>query len=176
MTRTPTVVLCVGLMILPWKAAGEAAPRLAPGSRMRVTAPDFAPRPLVGRVSAVDTDAVVLKLDGLDEPIEVPRSVVTKWELSRGRHTQVRRGAGRGLIIGAAVGASLGLWASYEGDAFTSAPQGMLLGAAVFGGVFAGFGALVGLSKTERWEQVTPDGPLVDVVFLPAGVGLSVRW
>lgn len=164
-------VLCVALLLQPGSARAESeAP--APGTRVRLTAPELSDQPLIGTLTALETDAVSLSLDGQTEPTTVPRDAITKWELSRGKHSNRGKGALIGLATGVVVGVTIGALFPME-DFEDSATVGGIS----FGAIGAGIGALIGWGhKTERWEEIEQKSLRLAVIPVPGGVGLSVQW
>ena len=173
MARVLVLLLSVALLT-PSVVRADSVPAPATGQRVRLTAPAALSKPLVGTLADVEPGAVYLEVDGFSTPVRVPREFVTKWEESRGYHTQVGRIARRGFFIGAAAGLALAL---FSPDGYDLEEEILYLGVpAVLGGLGAGLGALAGLSKVERWEEVEPAPLRVGVLPVPGGVGLSVQW
>ncbi len=172
MARALAFALCVALLLQPGSALAESeAP--APGTRVRLTAPELSDQQLIGTLTALETDAVSLSLDGQTEPTTVPRTAITKWELSRGKKSNAGKGALWGLLIGAAVGAGLGA-AMPDPD---MGGDDAVFGAVALGVPGAGIGALIGyIHKTERWEEIEQKSLRLAVIPVPGGVGLSVQW
>ena len=80
------------------------------GKRVRVTTPGVPGRDrYAGRVVAIGADSLTLYRDGAPAPTAIPFTSITKVEVSRGRHPNGWRGAGLGLVGGAAVGTVVGL-------------------------------------------------------------------
>lgn len=119
MARPLAFVLCVALLLQPGSARAEPSEAPAPGTRVRLTAPELFDQPLIGTLTALETDAVSLRLEGWTEPTTVPRTAITKWELSRGKHSNAGKGALKGLAIGAVAGLGLAalLYNDDQGDA-----------------------------------------------------------
>ena len=89
----------------PWSRAG-----IDVGRRVRVTTPGVPGRDrYAGRVVAVGADSLTLHRDGTPAPRAIPFTSITKLEVSRGRHPNGWRGAGIGLVGGAAIGTVVGL-------------------------------------------------------------------
>jgi hypothetical protein len=109
------------------------------------------------------------------EPLVVDRRDVTKVEISLGQRSR-GRGARRGFLVGAAIGAVIGL-IDY-GDAHD--PTFNLTGSAIAFGLLGGAtGAIVGvaLPPGEIWKEAQGDRPRV--AFMPMrqqGIGLSVSF
>jgi hypothetical protein len=104
--------------------------------------------------------ADTLVLDAADrvETLEVPLTLVKKVEVSRGRKSNIGKGAIVGGLAGVLIGAA---GAAFWGDAGIS---GSDAGAVIvaFAAAGTGIGALIGASgKTDRWEEV----PLREIRF-----------
>jgi len=130
------------------------APELAPGSRVRVSARTVTERPLIATLTALDDTALTLRVKGRADVLVVPRSAITKVEVSLGR-----RARGKGALIGAGVGIAAGALVGllHGGDDSSQLVQfsagDYALGFAALGG---GVGALVGAAvpPSERWNEV----------------------
>lgn len=152
--RLPHAALTVSLLALasiigshPAKLAGQQLP--APGSRVRVTAPDCG---LSGQPTTYETvraDTLVL------ESTECPLASVTELDTY-----VLRRRAGRGALIGGLVGgASLALvyGAVFDACGYSCETDSLTYGAAFAVGALSGalLGAVVGfLIRSDRWEEV----------------------
>jgi hypothetical protein len=177
--RAPRIVSVVAALVLTAQAAlfAQQEPPVAPGDRVRVTAPTVGRDPLVGTLDELRADTCVLWIEGGAEPLALPLGSVTSLEVSRGRKSNTLAGAGIGLLIGGVGGTTLGLVVGLQCEGDCPSPPG-LLPAAIFGGIGAGFGLLIGTaigaaSGTERWEVV--DLQSVRVGLTPHGRrGLAV--
>jgi hypothetical protein len=115
---------------------------------------------VIGRVTAVNQDTVQVAPDGR-EATTVPVSAMRRIEISRGRTSRgsgVKKGAIRGAIILAAIGAvSSGLQHEQIGDDGATVTEAALLGI-WSGGLFGGLiGGGIGAARSgDRWEQVWP--------------------
>lgn len=138
---------------------------LASGTRVRLTAPGSGHQPLIGSILAVDeTTLTVADQDGT--AVKVPRRLVTRLDVSRGRKSQALPGLLAGAIAGAFIPAALPYFPSKGGDLLAGSMAG-----------FAVIGALVGAhQKTDIWEKVPSER--VRVVIQPGlsrrGAGLAV--
>jgi len=143
-----------------------------PGTRLRVTAPTVAAKPIVGTLLESTEREVILAASPSGRTL-VPRSTITHLERSQGRHAH----AVKGLIIGAVVGAAV-VSAINAQDPETGDAQEYLLVALVGAGMGALPGAGVGaLIKTERWAELPLANLRVAVAPLPnQGVGVRVAW
>jgi hypothetical protein len=133
---------------------------LAPGMRVRVTAPNVHRPVAIGNLVRIIGDTATI--------VDTSGSITTlvlgsdrRLDLSLGRHRRVGRSARTGFLMGAVAGAALGAatWAPCPPDAFLCFQPENRGQAAVLGGVVLGVpgllvGALVGTAKSERWERV----------------------
>ncbi|UCC84509.1 MAG: hypothetical protein JSW46_06165 [Gemmatimonadota bacterium] len=151
----------------------QQEPPVAPGDRVRVTAPTIDPDTFVGTVVAMGADACVLEVEGHAGPLPLPLASVTSLEVSRGQKSRTLWGAGIGLVAGGAAGAAIGS-ASSRGDEWSG--LGTLAYAA--GGAWLGllFGAAIGaVIRTERWEVVDLQSVRLSLTPLGrSGVAVSV--
>jgi hypothetical protein len=145
---------------------------LAVGSRVRVTSPEVGPQPLVGLIVALPPGAVVVSGEGGAQS-RVTLGSASSLEVSAGRKSR----AGRGAMIGAAVGAMTGILINV-GDYNTDEPNTLAVSAvgAVSG---AALGALVGLVfRTDDWRPAKAHAVSAGIGPIPRGAALSlrVRW
>lgn len=159
------------LLALTARAQSDAA--VAPGARVRLTwSEGERSRRAIGELVAEDDGVLLLRPDRSPDTLRVPRSTLRSVEVSRG--TAVMRGVGRGVLIGGALGAVVGLALGEDCsdneflcfDRSDTALLGGLVGAAAGAGV----GALIG--SHERWQSATL-APRLTVV--PARGGVSIR-
>jgi hypothetical protein len=154
-------------------AMAQESADLAPGARIRVTAPGAGRVQVVGNILTLDEKAITIVNDG--QPVKVPRELITRLEVSWGRKRHVLPA----LLIGAAVGGLLGaaspLCSSDLYGQTTCLSRGELIGYGIAGG--AGTGAIVGaFVKSDKWVELPVDrfrvslGPGLD----GRGVGLSL--
>jgi hypothetical protein len=144
---------------------------VAVGSRVRVSTPEAGPVPLIGGVVGLEPDAIVVQGEGSQAPRRIPLGPTTSVEISGGRRSK----AGRGAVLGAAVGAMPGLlmtFGDYNSDP-TYSPGAV---AAVGAAAGAALGAAVGCAlKSERWLPAEVPSVTAGVVPLRGGVGFSMR-
>ncbi len=160
----PTVACLAAALIFTASVdllAQQDAP-VAPGARVRVSAPSIVNKRLVGTVVALKVDTLVVDAKGRRGPLALPLAFVTGLEVSRGRKSNVGKGAGLGFLAGAFGGAILGLVTYEECTGFCPVDPGAggtaLILAVVLGGVGAGLGAVIGaVIPSERWETVPLD-------------------
>jgi hypothetical protein len=166
-----------------WGATVSADPGEAPtgATRVRVTAPALARKPLTGSLVALEEVKLKLQREGSSEVVEIPRRDVTRFEVNTKRS---RRGkaAGIGALVGFGVGAILG-YAAGDDCSAPDAPSILCIEREVSAGgvglVGAGLGALVGLAvgPGEKWEVRDPGRVQLTVSASPSrrrGVGLAL--
>jgi hypothetical protein len=161
-------VLVVPLLGASWLHA-QQAPVVTEGSRIRVsTEPERVhPNPLVTTLVRLTTDSMTVIAPSGGAELSIPNSAVTRLEVSAGKQSRALRGAGIGLLTGAAVGGLA--WklssTSCEGDLCDSGFDDVV--SSTFGAVAlvtgavggAAVGLIVGAARpAERWEPV----PLAD--------------
>ena len=142
--------------------APHLAPHLAPGARLRVDVRGSRAPSLVRLVRATSDTLWIRGWNadpaGSDGTFAVALASVRRLQLSRGRHTHVRRNAGYGLAGGLFVGGVLGAieGANDDGDEFfeISPAEGALILGIVLGVPAGLVGALTGLPPTEDWTDV----------------------
>lgn len=145
---------------------------LVGGMRVRVTAPDIAPKPVVGTIQKVSDEAIELAVKGRDDTIHVPRSRVLRLEVSRGRN----RSAGL-VVVGdvvAAAGAIVGALGCRDSADFGSSSCAAILGG--FGFALGGaVGAIVGVG--DKWKDLGAERFRVTLAPSPGrGVAVSMRF
>jgi hypothetical protein len=158
------VVVVVQLLGASWLQAQEA-PVVTEGSRIRVSteADMVRPNPLVTTLVRLTTDSLTVIGSGGGAELSIPNSAVTRLEVSAGKQSRALRGAGIGLLTGAAVGGLV--WklssTSCEGELCDSGFDDVV--SATFGAVAlvtgavggAAVGLIVGAARpAERWEPV----------------------
>lgn len=182
------VLVLAGAALLAIPAAARAQPmeELAAGTRVRVAAP--ATGRLVGTVSAVRGDTLlVLSRGGVHA---LPLSSVRTLQVSRGRPTRLEsalEGGAAGLvlgIVGGAAGAVLGDLTISDGDCngseddllCFSTGEWALIGAVAGAPLGVAYGAVVGfVFPRERWRSVgVQSGPVLAVQPSSAGLGISL--
>lgn len=131
------------------------------GTRVRISAPSITPSRLVGTVSSVTTDSILLVLEGAEGPVALPLSALERLEVRR-----LKRGSAVVTGIGAIVGLGLGLAEAIRVNAEECDRQGFLgelcalndiawvAAPVAYAAVGTAAGYLVGLLfKTERWSE-----------------------
>lgn len=164
--NAPRIVpLAIALVLsAPISLLAQRALPVAPGDRVRVTAPTVAKERLIGTVVKLGADTCWLEVEGRASPLTLPLAQVYKLEVSRGRKSKAGTGSIVGFIGGAVTGAAIAAASIDEKEeSFFSPDYGDLsdelgsiaLGAALGGVAGAGVGALIGLTiKVDRWERV----------------------
>ena len=143
-------------VLLAVPAFAQTAGPVALGDRIRVHAPESGYAKLVGRVTQTTPDMIGLKVDGSAGEFYVRREQIVFLYRSVGR----RRHTVRGLLLGTAIGAALGVWFGPKDqneralDPTRPNPMGRnaMLGATggAILGTFAGFA-----TRTDTWVPVT---------------------
>jgi len=131
--------------------ATGAAVGATPAPLVRLSTPGIAERPsLVGELVESSADALTVRT-GTGEVVVVPRSMVRRYEVSRGRTprgTSVRRAALLGIALGAVAGVVL---TPDHAEGESSKATSYTVAGAALGGVAGGvFGSL---NRPERWER-----------------------
>lgn len=135
--------------------AGQVAPSIEPGSRVRITAPSLGLSEAVGTVQEVTDEAVVVQFEF---PLRIDRSEIMDMEVSIRRQRRTLKGLGYGVLAGAVSGAMIGLASGdQEGGCYAVCTAGE---AAAFLGVAFGLagglvGAIIGASvRRDVWSPV----------------------
>jgi len=124
---------------------------------------------LTGTLIAITDSSLTLETAKTKNPSVVSRLSLTRFEISRGKHSAAGWGAAAGAV---ALGA--GAFPSWQscGSCKGSAPAAFVIGYGVIGaGLGAGIGALI---KRERWEEI-PAGRVQIGVAPMARRGLAAR-
>lgn len=184
----PRIAFLVAALVLPASVdlPAQQEPPVAPGDRVRVTARNIDPDPLVGTLVALGADTCVLEVKSRAEPLALPLASVTKLEVSRERRSKAGIGATVGFIGGALAGAVIAI-ASLDEECGVLSPDcdlnedlESIAPAAVLGGLAGiGVGVLVGsVLKVDRWEEVPLDRLRVSIMPQRHGlsVGVSVKF
>jgi hypothetical protein len=137
----------------------QRARPVAPGDRVRITAPSIVGERLVGTLAELRPEALLLEPEDSVEAVLLPLAAVNKLELSRGKGSKIGRGALAGGLFGAGVGLVVGIAALGEdGGGFHIGVGEVIRGTLVLGGLGAGMGMLLEVAAPgERWETVPLD-------------------
>ena len=164
MTRLP-IILVAALVPLLVEVRVARAEEPASGSRVRVTAPSFSGKRLVGVLVGLDETTLTLQRQEGTGSLQVPRAAITKIEASRHRSRKAR-GAGIGLLVGLGTAAVVGLAA---GENCGAVPEDEYLRrffcfdrgdmALLSGILIVPAATLLGVvaSPSEKWEVSTTD-------------------
>jgi hypothetical protein len=164
-------LLATALVLCSASAFASESRVVAVGSRVRVSAPEAGPQPLVGSVVGLEPSAVMVQGTSSDAPVRVPLGPTTTIEVSGGRRSK----AGRGAVLGAAFGAVPGLLMTF-GDYNTDPEYSPGAVAAVGAAAGAAVGAAVGWAlKSEQWLPAEAPRVTAGIVPLRGGVGFSLR-
>jgi hypothetical protein len=148
----------------------ESGPLLTLGSRVRAMAPGLGAEPLIGTVVGLEPGVVLVRRGPAGPPLRIPVAPTTRLEVSGGRKSQ----AGRGAMLGAAIGAMPGLFATF-GDYNTYDPNPAAvaaIGAAAGAAVGAGIGWAL---KSEQWVPAEVPAVTAGVAPRRGGVAFSLR-
>lgn len=154
----------------------RAQPSVPVGSRVRVTAPDVADKPITGTLSSLDAASITLAVPGVAAGSEqtIQLTSVDRLEIYRGRSHSPLKGMRTGALVGAGLGLAIGIGAATEDGSFVCEGAGCI-GIGVLGGAFWGtaIGAVIGaISGQDRWDEVMLVTPSVAV--RPAGGGFTL--
>lgn len=156
MPRQPllSAVLLIVPLCVPAQSPADTAV-VEPGARLRVTVDSGPPKRLIGVLVAQQPDSLWLQRGGDSPPLAVPRFRVIRLEVSRGRRSYWRLGAGLGFLVGAGVGALIGQGKTYQlGD---NTPTVRFLASMGIGGIIGG---IVGAGvRRDRWHVLPRAGP-----------------
>jgi hypothetical protein len=136
------------------------------GERVRVTSAfERSPR-MKGWVGSVTADTLFLHPTNRmgDVATAIPLASVTRLDVSQGRRSHWVRGLLIGAAVGATTGAILGAASRDEDDWLVLTEVTMMYGVILFTPLGAGVGLIVGgVWRTEQWESVPLDrvGPHV---------------
>ena len=146
--RLPSVVIVL-LATVSAGAAGAAQDGVfpKPGSRLRVTAPAVARKPIVGTLLEASEREIVLAASSSDRT-PIPRESITRLERSA-RPSRRTRGALAGFILGLAA---MGLKTLHDGGCNDGCDGGNVAVAVVAALPVAALGAAA--SPGERWENM----------------------
>lgn len=163
MHRILALTLAATLLAAPLAAEQQDGygPALEPGTRVRLTscysALATACMKSAGTLASWRTDSVVLRPEGHEGPVGVPRAWVTRIEVSRGRQKTTGVGAVVGFLPGLVLlGTATLSPQTFDNPAGTGCERECVmtasLGLSVLG---SAIGAFIGSAvKTERWERL----------------------
>jgi hypothetical protein len=187
MTRLPRILVAALVPLLVEVTVAQAE-QPASGPRVRVTAPSFSGKRLVGNLVGLDATTLTLQRPGAKGSLQVPRATITIVEASRHRSRKAV-GAGIGLLVGLGATAAVYMGA---GDRCAGAPKDDLLpqllcavgtrGSAILSGILIVPAAtLLGLvaAPGEKWEVSTTDRLRIAVAPTRGGgvrAALAIRF
>jgi len=173
-----TALIACLLLAISREAAAQNKGLPSPGERIRVTDASGAGHRIVGSVVRSDADTVGIATDS-GRVVAIAGHSLSRYEVSRGMRSGFGRGLGLGALVGAVGGSLIGM-AAADNDGFCNSACGLVGGAVLFGAAGAVVGGIVGASSHyEKWEKVDRTGPGLVVRPGPAErvqVGLSLRW
>jgi len=179
MARLAMWSVAAGLMA-GWLGAGAASAEErpwppAPGSRIRVTAPGVLGERLVGQFLSLDGDTLRVQPKGKTEAVVIPRTFITRLELS-GRPSRRGKGAMVGLLVGLGAAVAIGALEGEDcsGDQWLcyDKPTTGFMASALTVPVGIAFGAA--FAPGERWEAYSPERVRVAIGPTRSG-GISGR-
>ncbi len=188
----PIPVVLLSLFAQLAVAETKGAPASAP--RIRLTAPAFSGKRLVGVLVGLDETTLMLQQKGAKGALQVPRAAITKIEASRERSRRLS-GAAIGMIIGLAASAVIGVahgddcgrHPERDTDTFRSQPSGGLFcidrgEMALLSGIFivpATTLLCLVASPGEKWEVASMDRLRIAVAPARGGgvrAALAIRF
>ncbi|HWZ27473.1 MAG TPA: hypothetical protein VNX15_02870 [Gemmatimonadales bacterium] len=172
---SPYLIAGLSLVWLGLARPSSSQERVAPGTRVRVTTDSG---PIVGSLVKADSTGLWVSRSSGPLNVFVPRRSVKTLEVSLGTRNHTGKGALVGFLIGAGSGVIGGLASGDDPPTsfvrFSAGDKAALLGV-LFGGVGAGFGALVGSGMTDDdWHEVSPSTVRLSVRVAPGRAGLGV--
>jgi hypothetical protein len=165
----------LALLVVPLLQTPATSP-LTTGTRVRVTVREAnGQRTLVGPLRTFDSQTLALSSSDGPDHVALPRSSITRIEVSRGKRGHALTGFFLGAVLGLAAVALKD--AGCEPDCDTEGSNGGFAVAAIGGGALLGTG-VGALMRSERWESVPwAVGPprRAGLGVLPSPGGLGVR-
>jgi hypothetical protein len=182
MARSSVGPVVVGLIISVASGTGASADELSAPSvspRVRITAPTVSGKRLVGTLLSMDEEILTLGDQKGKGVIEVPRSAITRMEVSR-RASRRGKGAGIGALVGLGAAVAIGVAAGEDcsrNEWLCFDRPSMVLMSSI---LTIPAGILIGLTAApgEKWAATTPDRLSVGVRPVRGGMGaaLSLRF
>jgi hypothetical protein len=166
----PRIASLVAVLVLTASVDlfAQQGPPVAPGDRVRVTAPTIDPDMFVGTLVAMGADTCVLEVEGRAEQLALPLASVEKLEVSLGQKTKAGQYAGAYALAGLAAGLGVAAAVCRDEGCVTNAGNmaGYFTVALVAAG--AGVGALVGAGIGSAIE--VDDWAVVDLQSVRVGL------
>ncbi len=177
--RAVASALSLSMLVPLVSLSAQVQPPVETGARVRVTSPELGPGRSVGTCLELSEGHMSFAPEAGASPQSLHVDSLTALDVSRGRKSNVGKGAAFGFLAGASLGALAGLTMDQSGPEVT-AGQWALMGAGVGGlvGLVVGLGVSP-LIKTERWEEVPLDRLRVSVApqrDRRLGIGLAVAF
>ena len=169
--RGTAAVSLAFVLLLPHSAVAQRA--LPPiGTRIRTTPRAHDDPYIMGKLVAQSGDTLVIEVPA-EDTARVPLASLSRLEVSDGMHGHWGRGAGYGLLVGAAGGAGIGA-AAIDSEwravgALLGAGTGALLGFLIGGGI----GQSV---ERERWKPAPGWELSFSAQPTARGVGIAIRF
>ena len=155
-----SIALVVSLTALPGAAASEIVDAHVLEINTTIRFKDVrAAGQVKGTLLGLGGQALQVRPAGVADTLSVPVDMLRELQVYRGSERRTARGAWIGTLAGAITGAVLTSWAviATQGEFIEFEPALIPVGAMVFGGGGALFGAAIGAQyKGERWESVPP--------------------
>jgi len=179
-SKLSVIAVLLGFALPNGITAQERSP-VVEGARVRVSATEFGGKWCTGTLVEWSTDTLTVNcwrtVERSWEEAEFPLSSITSVEVSRGRKSNVGKGALIGGLIGAGAGLAIGLsTANVVEEATTIDEEASITiwSAVALGLVGAGVGVLIGSASTgDRWEKVPLDRLKVSIVPTQGAVVLA---
>ena len=160
-----TIITCfvvIILWILNFRLSAQANKEIVPeelisGNRIRVSAPQFNANLLTGIFTKTSNDTLFLIPSDESSQLTIPFSYIQSLEKSKGKThgKSTLKGAGIGLLIGAALGGIAGLMADDPNNEEISTSTWILYGAGAVGIAGTVIGGTIGLlSAGEKWQKI----------------------
>ena len=151
---------------------------IPPGTRVRVTAPELVGKPIAGRIGAIDSATITVRMTGGGVEQIIPFSQVTRLQVHAGRSHSPLQGIKTGVLVGGGVGLLLGVGTAAQGDNYVCEPSSCVI-AGTIGGAFWGtiIGGLIGAAiGSDRWEDVAWRRPQLSLIPRAGGLGVMVSF
>jgi hypothetical protein len=161
-------------LILVFPGANVSAQALTPGTRVRVKSSQIV-APVIGSFQGMRRDTVVVIEDGAGAQVwTFTSSAVDRLEVSAGMKGGNRGPTTHWALIGAAVGAGLGVLTAIALESGSDAQYNDFLSGAVGAAVGGGLGAAYGYRKLEEHWTAVPIPRRVGIVPSRNGLRLAV--
>jgi hypothetical protein len=178
MFSVSTACVIASVLVVGVLSAQEAKPGQQLPIRIRLTPSDTAQKPLIGTPVSIGPGVVRLVPDGKRDTLSVATTSILRLEESRGRRSNLGRGAVRGAMAGVLVGVISGAASGGSSDHCSSncstTGDAVATGAVFVGMLGLAVGSVVGLlSSHEQWTAM----PMValDRTHGAGRVSLAVR-